>query len=224
MTRRDSTVQDQQRTTDRDELAGRAPGAPGRGRDGRRLLAPLAGAAFALALLAGCGGAEEAPAEDPPAESSEDSGDGADEQTSEAPPADEDTTEDADESDDADEGDSADEPEDPEESGDAGEADEADGGTDAAGDENLFEGTWGFGHDTKVLSAEELADLLETEAEARGPAEMSLDVECEDGVDTGTQDYTASCTAFADEGVEHPWAITVGPADAGLEVEVENAD
>lgn len=220
MTRRDSTAQDRERTTDRDEPTGRAPGAPGRGRDGRRLLAPLAGAAFALALLAGCGGAEEAPAEDPPAESSEDSGADADEQTSEAPPADEDTTEDADESEDAGEPDGADESEDPEESGDAGEADD---GTDAAGDENLFEGSWGFGHDTKVLGAEELADLLEAEAEARGPAEMSLDVECEDGVDTGTQDYTATCTAFADEGVEHPWAITVGPADAGLEIEVENA-
>ena len=36
------------------------------------------------------------------------------------------------------------------------------------------------------------------------------------------QDYEAECIAYADEGVEHPWAITAGPADGGLEIEVAN--
>ena len=36
--------------------------------------------------------------------------------------------------------------------------------------ENLFTGTWGFGHDEKTLDAAQLAALLEEEAEARGPA------------------------------------------------------
>ena len=72
------------------------------------------------------------------------------------------------------------------------------------------------------LDAEQLADLLEEQAEALGPSEMSLDVECEDGVDTAVQDYEAACIAYADEGVEHPWAITAGPADGGLEIEVAN--
>ena len=89
---------------------------------------------------------------------------------------------------------------------------------------NLFEGTWGIGHDEKALDAEQLADLLEEQAEALGPPEMSLDVECEDGVDTAVQDYEAACIAYADEGVEHPWAITAGPADGGLEIEVANED
>lgn len=89
---------------------------------------------------------------------------------------------------------------------------------------NLFEGTWGIGHDEKALDAEQLADLLEEQAEALGPPEMSLDVECEDGVDTAVQDYEAACIAYADEGVEHPWAITAGPADSGLEIEVANED
>src|SRR5699024_4320323 len=93
---------------------------------------------------------------------------------------------------------------------------------DSPSGENLFEGTWGFGHDSKVLSAEELSALLEQEAEARGPEEMSLSVECGDGVDTGAGDDAAVCIACADVGGEHLWAITVGPADAGLEIEVEN--
>jgi hypothetical protein len=74
-----------------------------------------------------------------------------------------------------------------------------------------------------VLDAEELADVIEEEAEARGPEEMSLEVECGDGVDTDAGDDTAECIAYADEGVEHLWLVTVGPADAGLEVEIENA-
>ena len=52
---------------------------------------------------------------------------------------------------------------------------------------------------------------------------MSLEVECGDGVDTAAQDYEAECIAYADEGVEHLWTVTVGPADAGIEVEVANA-
>src|SRR5699024_3454877 len=93
---------------------------------------------------------------------------------------------------------------------------------DSPSGENLFEGTWGFGHDSKVLSAEELSALLEQEAEARGPEEMSPSVESGDGLDTGARDGAAACLTDADEGVEHLWASTVGPADAGLEIEVEN--
>ena len=146
-----------------------------RGRGDRRVLAPLASAALATALLAGCGGT----ATDSPDEATEIE-----------------TTEETD--------------------GDASDSEEADDG------ENLFEGTWGFGHDTKVLDAEELSQLLEEEAESRGPEEMSLSVECGDGVDTEAGDDTAECIAYADEGVEHVWAITVGPADSGLEIEVAN--
>ncbi|ATG50643.1 hypothetical protein CFK38_03255 [Brachybacterium vulturis] len=171
-----------------------------RARKGRRLLPALAVAALATTLLAGCGAADtEEPDQEP--------GTG---------------TEQAEQSAVTDDGAETSAPEEPAESSapaDAGD-DTAEG---RAGDENLFEGTWGLGHDTKVLSAEELADLLEAEAESRGPEEMSLDVECADGVDTGAEDYAAECTAYADEGVEHPWAVTVGPADAGLEIEVENA-
>ena len=174
-----------------------------RGRGCRRLLAPLAGIAAAAALIAGCGGAgTEEPAGDPGGE------------TTEAAPTSEQATESAPGPSDGGGG-TSDDPE----------ADEPDDGTDDgdATDENLFEGSWGFGHDTKVLSAEELAALLEAEAENRGPEEMSLDVECGDGVDTGVADYDAKCIAYADEGVEHLWLVTVGPADAGLEIEVENA-
>ena len=45
-----------------------------------------------------------------------------------------------------------------------------DGADGSAGAEDLFTGTWGFGHDTKALDAEQLADPIEQEAEARGPA------------------------------------------------------
>ena len=92
-----------------------------------------------------------------------------------------------------------------------------------AGDVNLFEGTWGFGHDTKTLSAEELSDLLEAEASARGPEEMSLEVECGDGIDSEAGDLEVECIAYADEGVEHLWQVSAGPADAGLDIEVTNA-
>lgn len=105
-------------------------------------------------------------------------------------------------------------------------------GADAAGDvtassgsgENLFEGTWTFGHTTKTLTADELAAVTEEEAEARGPEEMSLTVQCADGIDTSLRDYEAVCVAIADEGVEHPWMLTGGPADAGLVVEVDNLE
>ncbi|APX33413.1 hypothetical protein BH708_12570 [Brachybacterium sp. P6-10-X1] len=92
----------------------------------------------------------------------------------------------------------------------------------AGEDENLFDGTWTFGHTTKTLTAEELGVVVEEEAEARGPEEMSLSVRCADGIDTSIRDYVAYCVAIADEGVEHPWKLTGGPADAGLVVEVEN--
>ncbi|MBP2409396.1 hypothetical protein [Brachybacterium fresconis] len=88
--------------------------------------------------------------------------------------------------------------------------------------ENLFEGTWTFGYTEKTLTAEELGDVVEAKAEARGPDEMSLSVRCADGIDTSVRDYVAYCVAIADEGVEHPWKLTGGPADAGLVVEVEN--
>ena len=191
-------------------------------RGGRRLLAPLAGLAATAALLAGCSGTE-APAEDTASASSEEStdegGDGSAtaEQTSDGDGADEGGTDDGPDDvtdDDATDGDDADDT-----------TDDADDSTDDAGgggEVNLFEGTWGIGHDEKALDAEQLADLLEEQAEALGPPEMSLDVECEDGVDTAVQDYEAACIAYADEGVEHPWAITAGPADGGLEIEVAN--
>ena len=195
-------------------------------RGGRRLLAPLAGLAATAALLAGCSGTE-APAEDTASASSEESsaestdegGDGSAtaEQTSDGDGADEGGTDDGPDDvtdDDATDGDDADDT-----------TDDADDSTDDAGgggEVNLFEGTWGIGHDEKALDAEQLADLLEEQAEALGPPEMSLDVECEDGVDTAVQDYQAACIAYADEGVEHPWAITAGPADGGLEIEVAN--
>ena len=206
-------------------------------RGGRRLLAPLAGLAATAALLAGCSGTE-APAEDTASASSEESsaestdegGDGSAtaEQTSDD---DADDTAGADEDgDDTDDGGTDDGTDDDSTDGDdADDPDSTDGpdGTDDAGgggEVNLFEGTWGIGHDEKALDAEQLADLLEEQAEALGPPEMSLDVECEDGVDTAVQDYEAACIAYADEGVEHPWAITAGPADGGLEIEVANED
>lgn len=197
-------------------------------RGGRRLLAPLAGLAATAALLAGCGGTE-APAEDTApatseessAESTDEGGDGSAtaEQTSDGDAADgtgDGTDDDSTDGDDADA--STDDAEDPDSTDDSDGTDDAGGG----GEVNLFEGTWGIGHDEKALDAEQLADLLEEQAEALGPPEMSLDVECEDGVDTAVQDYEAACIAYADEGVEHPWAITAGPADGGLEIEVAN--
>ena len=198
------------------------------GGEGRRALAPFAGAALALALLAGCGdGGQEAPEQEPPAETTaqdETDGTASEEETDsgeEADPTDESTAPEGDDPTDPPPGDepSSDAPTDPPTSEDPPEEEPTD---DSPSGENLFEGTWGFGHDSKVLSAEELSALLEQEAEARGPEEMSLSVECGDGVDTGAGDDTAECIAYADEGVEHLWAITVGPADAGLEIEVEN--
>lgn len=184
------------------------------------LLPALAGIAVAAALVGGCGtNGAEAP--------DEEAGTDAAEQTSAAEDSAEPTSAAEDEGTDDGEDDSDDGADD-RGSGDSG---SDDGGSDDGGDdagrpagENLFEGSWGFGHDEKALDAEELADLLEEEAEARGPEEMSVDVECEDGVDTSVPDDTAECTAYADEGVEHAWRITAGPADAGLVIEVENTD
>lgn len=185
------------------------------GRGGRRALAPLVGLAFAAALLTGCGGTgTEDPTEEPSAETSEQSTE-ADDETS--------TTSEASTTSGTGEEDSDDEDSDDEATDDAESPTDDDQADDQAGGENLFEGSWSFGHDTKELSAEELAALLEEEAEARGPEEMSLGVECGDGVDTVAGDSEAECIAYADEGVEHLWLITVGPADAGLEIEVENA-
>lgn len=178
-------------------------------RGGRRLLAPLAGAALTLALLAGCGGETEAgPAEEPVVETTADEDTDSTEETA------------SDETDETDE-DSATEQDDEAETDGTDDAGGEDASDDGAG-ENLFEGSWGFGHDAKTLSAEELAVLLEEKAKERGPSEMSLSVTCADGIDTTSQDYTAECTAVADEGVEHAWTVTGGPADAGLDVEVEN--
>ena len=178
---------------------------------------PLAGLAAAAALLAGCGGAEEDPAEAPTSAAVEQSDGGGtttstDEQDADETPTDDEASDGPTDDDSSDGGGGTDESEEPTEPAD-----------DAPEGENLFTGTWGFGHDEKTLDAAQLAALLEEEAEARGPAEMSLSVECGDGVDTGTQDYEAECIAYADEGVEHLWLISVGPADAGLEIEVENA-
>ena len=166
------------------------------------MLAPFASILAAAALIAGCGGVST----EEPAEGSSGGASDATE-TSE-------TSETSEPASDAEESPS----DGGGESSDSSESEEPDGAT----GENLFEGTWGFGHDTKVLSAGELSALLTTEAEARGPEEMSLEVECGDGVDTGSGDYDAECIAYADEGVEHLWLVTVGPADAGLDIEVEN--
>jgi hypothetical protein len=175
------------------------------------VLAPFAGAALALTLLAGCGGGDEAPAEDP--------ADG----TATEEPADGTATEESTSVGGATGTDDDSDLEDTKGADDSGhEAD--DDPADTPGGENHFEGSWTLHHDSKVLSAEELADLIEEEAEARGPEEMSLDVECADGVDTVAGDDTAECIAYADEGVEHPWAVSVGPADAGLVIEIENVD
>src|SRR5699024_8132084 len=188
-----------------------------RPRGGRRLLAPLAGMAIAAALVTGCGADEPTDAEEPTAQETQD----------EAPPG-EDDSEDGDDGggehggrdhEDGGDGDGSGDPDDDTE--DSG--DDPDDGTEHPGDdENLFEGTWHFGHDQKVLSAEELAAVVEQEALDRGPDEMHLTVECSDGVDTGAGDTEADCVAIGDAGAEHPWLITALPADAGLEVDVEN--
>lgn len=39
---------------------------------------------------------------------------------------------------------------------------------------------------------------------------------------TDAGDCSAECIADADEGVEHLWRVTVGPAGAGLEVEIDH--
>lgn len=218
-------------------------------RGGRRLLAPLAGASLALALLAGCGGnAESDPAEDPVVDAPAEENTGAAEEAPEEDTSDdeqEDGTEqddgagqddgtdsgsngsnNGDQDGDAGSGSDTDEPADGDKD-DAGEGgtEGGEGGTEAGGaGTNLFEGTWGFGHDSKKLTPEEVGTVVEEEAKKQGPSEMSLTVTCEDGIDTAAQDYTAACTAIADEGVEHAWLVEGLPADAGLEVSVENTD
>lgn len=161
----------------------------------RLLLAPLAGIALAAGLLAGCGGTTAG--DDPATADGEVTGQD-----------DDGTDTDADGSDDAGTGDDT----------------ASDDATGSDGwDENLFSGSWGFGHDTKTLSAANLSDLLQQEASARGPAEMSLEVECGDGIDSEAGDLEAECIAYADEGVEHLWQVSAGPAGAGLEIEVTDA-
>lgn len=205
----------------------RAPG----GVRARSALAPIAALALAASLLGGCGSdADDDPDATTAAEQTDDagsddgSGTGADDGTIDDDTADDDT----DDSDDMDspgaseDSDDQDGPDDSDDPADDDGTEDADDGTQTGGDENLFEGSWGFGHDSKKLTAEELGDLVEDEAEARGPAEMSLEVECEDGIDTVAGDSEAECVAFADEGVQHLWHISAGPADAGLEIEVTN--
>ncbi|HIY25180.1 MAG TPA: hypothetical protein H9837_12935 [Candidatus Brachybacterium merdigallinarum] len=197
----------------------------------RRISAVMAGACLSAAMLTACGGGEEPPTtdeqvtEDAPAEGSDDGGSAETDDSLDDDAEGDGDTDDGTEDDGTGDDDADDDPADDDSSDDATEGDDGadDGGDDGAGSTNLFEGSWGFGHDTKVLSAEELADLLEEKAEELGPDEMSLDVECESGIDTGAGQTEADCTAFADEGVEHVWHVTAAPADAGLEVEVENA-
>ena len=223
-----STTSTSHPTTRTDPAPVPRPGRALRPRGGRRLLAPLAGMAFAAALVTGCGAEEPTDPEETTAQETQE----------EAPPG-EDDTEDGDDGggedggqdpEDGDDGDGSDDPdddtEDPGDDPDDGTedpGDDPDDGTEDPGDdENLFEGTWHFGHDQKVLSAEELAAVVEQEALDRGPDEMHLTVECSDGVDTGAGDTEADCVAIGDEGAEHPWLIPALPADAGLEVDVEN--
>lgn len=181
-----------------------APGTRGLRERSRLLLAPLAGTALVAGLLAGCGGTTAA---DDTATADE-----------EVTGQDEDTG--ADDSTDS---------EGSEGSGESEGSDGSDGGTDAEEGtlpsplgENLFAGTWGFGHDTKSLTAEDLAELLMQEASARGPEGMSLEVECGDGIDSEAGDLEAECIAYADEGVEHLWQVSVGPAGEGLDIEITN--
>lgn len=207
-----------------------------RGVRARGALAPVAALALAAALLGGCGSGTD---DDPEATTAEQTGDvgsddgsgtGADDGTGDDSTDDDDMDDGMDDDGTADDPDDADDPADDDGTEDADDGMDDDGsddgtgddGTQTGGDENLFEGSWGFGHDSKKLTAEELGDLVEDEAEARGPAEMSLDVECEDGIDTVAGDSEAECVAFADEGVQHLWHISAGPADAGLEIEVTN--
>src|SRR5699024_3323275 len=159
------------------------PGRALRPRGGMRLLAPLAGMAFATALVTGCGAeaptdpeettAQETQEEAPPGDdATADGDDGGDEDGSQ-------DTEDGDGSDDP--GDDTEDPGDDPDDGTEDPGDDPDDGTEDPGDdpddgtedpgddENLFEGTWHFGHDQKVLSAEELAAVVEQEALDRGP-------------------------------------------------------
>lgn len=188
-------------------------------------MSPVAGMLFAAALVAGCGAQEPADPEETVAEQTQD----------EAPPAEDDTDENTDDGDE-DSDDGGEETGDGQSDGDGGAGDDPDQGTDdpdegtddpgdAPGeDENLFEGSWHMGHHEKVLTAEELAEVLEVEALERGPDEMHLTVECEDGVDSPAGDNEAQCTAIGDEGAQNPWSVTALPADAGLEIEVENVE
>src|SRR5690625_507112 len=150
-----STTSTSHPTTRTDPAPVPRPGRALRPRGGRRLLAPLAGMAFAAALVTGCGAEEPTDPEETTAQE-------------EAPPG-EDDTEDGDDGggedgdqnpEDGDDGDGSDDPgDDTEDPGD----DPDDGTEDPGDDENLFEGTWHFGHDQKVLSAEELAAVVEQE-------------------------------------------------------------
>lgn len=186
-----------------------------RARGGRRVLSPVAGALFAAALVAGCGAQEPADPEDTVAEQTQ----------QEAPPAADDPDGEGENADGGQSDGGAEDPDDGDDTPDEGSDDPDQGTDDAPGeDENLFEGSWHMGHHEKVLTAEELAAVLEEEALERGPDEMHLTVECEDGVDGPAGDQQAQCVAIGDEGAQNPWSITALPADAGLEIEVENVE
>jgi hypothetical protein len=188
------------------------------------VLAPLAGLAAAAALLAGCSGADEEPAEDTTAAAVEQSDGGGEATATDEQDSDEEGSDETPTQEESSDGDDSDDPSDSADPDDSdGTEDSDDPAEDAPEGEDLFTGTWGFGHDEKTLDSGQLAAVLEDEAAARGPSEMTLSVECGDGVDTETQDYEAECIAYADEGVEHLWKVTVGPAGPGIDVEVENA-
>lgn len=176
---------------------------------------------FAAALVAGCGAQEPADPEDSVAEETQD----------EAPPAEDDTDDGGEGTDDGqsddgggDDGGPGDGDDAPDEGSDDPDEDTDDPGDAPGEDENLFEGSWHMGHHEKVLTPEELAAVLEEEALDRGPDEMHLTVECEDGVDSPAGDNEAQCVAIGDEGAQNPWSVTALPADAGLEIEVENVE
>lgn len=173
---------------------------------------------FAAALVTGCGAQEPADPEDTVAEETQD----------EAPPGEDDADDGGEDTGDDQSDGGAGAPDDGDDSPDEG-TDDPDEDTDDPGDapgedENLFEGSWHMGHHEKVLTAEELAAVLEDEALERGPDEMHLTVECEDGVDGPAGDHEAQCVAIGDEGAQNPWSVTALPADAGLEIEVENVE
>lgn len=211
-----------------------------RTRSVRSVFAPVAGLMLAAGLLAGCGGGEEP--EDTAAEQTQEASDSGGETIPEASDGGAGTGDGTGGAGQDGEDEIGDGPDDGSDDGTGGGSDgdagngsdgETGNGSDGGGDdgtddggtgENLFEGTWNFGHDDKSLSAEDLAGLIEAEALERGPDEMHLEVECRSGIDTVADDDKAECTAYGDEGAQHPWSVTGLPADAGLVIEVENVE